>query len=142
MDGTIADLYNVQDWLIKLQASDPTPYIQAEPIYNMQKMRRILLDLKRQGWQVIVTTWLCKDSSKAYKESVRRAKREWLERHNFPYDRLHMVKYGRTKADSTRDLQGYQILFDDNIKVRQGWTLGDTVDAEKINILEYLKNLA
>ena len=29
MDGTLADLYGVENWLEKLRASDPSPYAEA-----------------------------------------------------------------------------------------------------------------
>ena len=32
MDGTIADLYGVENWLPMLRAYDPTPYRTAKPI--------------------------------------------------------------------------------------------------------------
>jgi hypothetical protein len=48
-----------------------------------------------------------------------------------------MVKYGTTKANCTRKLGGFQILVDDNEKVRKGWTLGATIDANN-NILDSL----
>ena len=52
-----------------------------------------------------------------------------------------MVKYGTTKANCTRHISGFQILVDDNEKVRKGWTLGDTINANE-NTLEKLINLA
>jgi hypothetical protein len=68
------------------------------------------------------------------------AKLEWLEMHNFPFDEVHMVKYGTTKANCTRHYGGFQILVDDNEKVRKGWTLGDTINANE-NILKELEKL-
>jgi hypothetical protein len=68
---------------------------------------------------------------------VRKAKREWLERYNFPFDEIHLVAYGTTKANCTRKKGGYQILIDDNAKVRNGWNLGSTINANE-NILEKL----
>ena len=35
MDGTLADLYGVQDWLDYLIEEDETPYLIAEPMCNM-----------------------------------------------------------------------------------------------------------
>ena len=104
-------------------------------------MAEILNALKLLGYTIIVTTWLAKNSSKEYKKEVRQAKRDWLNRHNFPYDELHMVQYGTTKAVCTRHKQGYQILFDDNAKIRAGWHLGTTIDANNdiMPILELLK---
>ena len=140
MDGTIANLYGVNDWLEMLRAEDPTPYIIAEPMYNVNILNFILNQLKADGWKIVVTTWLAKGSIKHYDTLVREAKLAWLEEHNFPFDEVHMVKYGTTKANCTRKLGGFQILVDDNETVRKGWTLGATIDANE-NILEILEKL-
>ena len=39
MDGTIADLYAVNDWKNKLNSSNPTPYMEAEPMWDMADTR-------------------------------------------------------------------------------------------------------
>ena len=140
MDGTIADLYGVNNWLEDLRNENPRPYNVAEPIYDMDILNEILLFLKLQGWRIVVTTWLAKDSSKNYDNLVRESKLAWLEKYNFPYDEIHLVKYGTTKANCTRHLGGLQILVDDNENVRNGWHLGGTVDANK-NIISALLNL-
>jgi len=140
MDGTIADLYGVDGWLEMLRAENEKPYEVAKPMYNMEVLNAILDVLKLQGWEVVVTTWLSKGSTKAYDTKVRKAKLDWLAKYNFPYDSIHLVKYGTTKANCTRNLGGFQILVDDNKKVRDGWTLGDTVNANE-NILDALMKL-
>lgn len=140
MDGTIANLYGVDRWLDMLRAEDPTPYRIANPIYDIETLNALLRLLKRKGWRIVVTTWLAKGSTKHYDNLVRMAKLEWLEMHNFPFDEVHMVKYGTTKANCTRHYGGFQILIDDNEKVRKGWTLGDTINANE-NILVELEKL-
>ena len=35
MDGTIADLYGVENWLDYLIAEDTTPYTEAEPLLRL-----------------------------------------------------------------------------------------------------------
>ena len=140
MDGTIADLYGVEGWLADLRGENARPYKVASPMYDMSNLKEILLQFKRQGWRIVVTTWLSKGSTKAYDKKVREAKLAWLARYNFPYDEIHLVKYGTTKANCTRKYGGYQVLVDDNEKVRNGWRLGDTIDANK-NIIESLRNL-
>ena len=140
MDGTIANLYGVPNWLDMIRNEDETPYMIAEPMYDMTMLNVLLNMLKGQGWRIVVTTWLAKGSTKHYDNLVRMAKLEWLEYHMFPFDEVHMVKYGTTKANCTRKYGGFQILVDDNEKVRNGWTLGDTIDANE-NILEKLVKL-
>ena len=140
MDGTIANFYGVVGWLDYLKESNPTPYVVAEPLYDMEKLRIILEMLKVFGWRIVVTSWLAKGSSKEFDNEVRQAKLEWLDTFNFPYDEIHLIKYGTTKANCTRKLGGLQILVDDNEKVRNGWSLGKTINANK-DIIPYLLNL-
>ena len=121
MDGTIANLYGVENWLEMLHKENPTPYLIAEPMYDMNELVTLLYEFKALGWRVVVTSWLAMGSTKAYDKRVRCAKRIWLENYNFPFDEIHLVKYGTTKADCTRKLGGYQILIDDNEKIRNGW---------------------
>lgn len=140
MDGTIADFYGVANWLEYLQNEDTTPYEVALPLYDMAYLGALLIILKNQGWKVVITTWLAKDGTKEYNDRTRKAKLEWLEQYGFPYDEIHLVKYGTTKANCTRHIGGYQVLVDDNEKVRKGWKLGDTINANE-NILKKLEKL-
>lgn len=140
MDGTIADLYGVNGWLEDLRNENARPYLMAKPMYDTDILNIILRMLKAQGWKVVVTTWLAKDSTEYYKDLVRKAKLQWLAENNFPFDEIHLVQYGTTKANCTRKLGGYQILIDDNEQVRNGWHLGDTINANE-NILEKLVDL-
>ena len=141
MDGTIADFYGVQGWLEDIRNGNPRPYIVAKPLYNMDILISILNLLKLQDWEIVVTSWLAKESTKEFDELTRVAKKEWLEKYNFPFDEIHFVKYGTTKANCTRKKGGYQILVDDNEQVRNGWHLGSTINANENIIDELLKLL-
>lgn len=140
MDGTLVDFYGVKGWLEDLRNENTRPYRVAKPLYDMDTLNTIIGLLKVQGWKIVVTTWLAKDSTKLYDFQVRNAKIKWLKEHNFDYDEIHLVKYGTTKANCTRKLGGYQILVDDNEQVRKGWTLGATINANE-NIIEKLVDL-
>ena len=140
MDGTIADLYGVENWLEEIRNENPHPYEVAKPLYDMYALQMLLLSLKASGWRIVVTSWLAKYSSKEYDRLTRDAKIAWLEKYSFPYDEIHLVKYGTTKANCTRRLGGFQILVDDNAEVRQGWTLGRTINAKE-NIIDELIEL-
>ena len=142
MDGTIADLYGVPNWLEMLRAEDPTPYWKAKPLVDMARLRSICLALIADGWEIRIISWLSKDSSELYKNEVRRAKLAWLWYHNFPFTKCHLVAYGATKADSVRKAgEGAKILVDDNAQVRHGWHLGETIDASDPDWLDKLEAL-
>ena len=140
MDGTIADFYGVNGWLDYLIAEDTTPYEVARPLYDMVALAELLMALKNKGWRVVVTTWLAKGGTKEYNDRTRKAKLEWLAKYNFPYDEIHLVKYGTTKANCTRKIGGFQVLVDDNEKVRKGWNLGATINAN-YNIVKEIEKL-
>ena len=42
LDGTIANLYAVDSWLEKLRSEDASPYLDAEPMYDMAMMAEVL----------------------------------------------------------------------------------------------------
>lgn len=144
MDGTMADLYGVNGWLEMLREENPLPYEIAKPMWDMERLANILNGLRAIGVEQRIVTWLSMESSEQYKVETRNAKREWLDRFDFPYDHFHGVQYGATKADSVRKFLADDetaILIDDNGKVRKGWHLGETVDPTEINVVDFLENL-
>ena len=144
MDGTIADLYAVDNWLAKLRAEDETPYQEAKAMWDMTALAEVLMLAKANGIEIRIVTWLSMNSTEDYKDRVRQAKREWCEAVGFPYDVFHGVQYGATKADSVRRYLGEDetaILIDDNAKVRNGWHLGDTIDPTACDLIETLRQL-
>lgn len=144
MDGTIADLYAVDNWLPRLRAENADPYREALAMWNMIQLAEVLENLRMLGVEIRIITWLSKDSTEEYKESVREAKREWLMNQGFPFDAFHGVQYGATKADSVRRYLAEDetaMLIDDNAKVRNGWHLGETIDPTETDIIEFLSSL-
>lgn len=111
-------------------------------MWDMKALREVLLKLIDKGYEIRIISWLSKDSTEEYKTAVRKAKREWLEKYNFPADKCHFIAYGRTKADCIRRVaDAPAVLIDDNKKVRDGWHLGESIDPTKVNLLEVLSAL-
>ena len=138
MDGTIADLYGVENWLDYLIASDALPYEIAKPLIRLNALARILNRLQKQGYKVGVISWLAKNSNTAYDEKVTRAKKEWLKKHlaSVNFDEIHIVKYGTPKQTFAKTEN--DILFDDEEKNRNDWT-GKAFDVNEI--IEILKGI-
>jgi len=139
MDGTIADLYNVQDWLPRLRAEDPSPYLEAEPLVNLEKLAEVLRTFKSLGYTIGIITWLSLGSSEEYKRATRKAKAEWLSRIPFEFDEIHMVKYGTEKHLTPKVKRG--ILVDDNEEILRKWQAhgGLVIDAKVDNWLTHLQ---
>lgn len=117
MDGTIADLYNVDNWMEKLRKFDVSPYAEAQPMYDMDILATILNIYKGLGVKIKVVSWGSMTATREYNNDTRKVKQNWLDRHNFPYDELHVVKYGTPKVYFT-DKNGTSLLIDDSMEVR------------------------
>lgn len=121
MDGTIANLYGVEDWLPKLRAYDATPYRTARPLLHLSTLARYLNKLQRNGYKIGIVSWLSKNSNNEYDEAVISAKKEWLARHlaSVHFDEIAIVPYGVPKSRVIENADG--ILFDDEEKNRDEW---------------------
>ena len=70
MDGTIADLYAVDNWLPRLRAEDPSPYVEAAVMWNMGRLAEILTNLRALGVEIRIITWLSKESTEGFDASA------------------------------------------------------------------------
>lgn len=139
MDGTIADLYGVKNWLDYLINKDAFPYENANALLNLQALARVLHRLQRNGFRVEIISWLAKNSNESYDEAVTLAKMKWLSvhLHSVTFDAINIVSYGICK-DTFRHSEN-DILFDDEERNRNEWQ-GVSFGVE--NIIEVLKGLA
>ena len=138
MDGTIADLYGVENWLEMLIAHDETPYAIAKPIVNLSVLARLMNNVQRKGFEICIVSALAKDSTAEYDEKVRNAKIKWLANHlkSVHFDEIRFVPYWYTKNDVNT---GADVLFDDEERHLEKWT-GTAVHASKM--IETLKAIA
>lgn len=139
MDGTIADLYSVENWLPMLRAYDPSPYELAKPLVQLSTLAYMLNKLRAKGYRVGVISWGSKCSTPAYDAAVTAAKMAWLKRHlpSVDFDEIHVVPYGVPKQNFKRT--DADILFDDEERNRTNW--GDNAHTEA-EIFKILKSLA
>ena len=121
MDGTLANLYGVENWLERLRAYDASPYAEAEVLLNMQALAHRLNRLQENGYTIGIISWLSKESTTDYDTAATAMKMAWLEKHlrSVKWDEIHIVAYGKKKSKLAQVKDGY--LFDDNENVRREW---------------------
>ena len=121
MDGTIADLYGVTNWLEMLIAHDPAPYALAAPIIRLSALAKLLNALQRRGFQIGIVSALAKDSDPDYDEMVINAKVGWLTKHlpSVDFDEMRFLPYEGVKNQVNN---GNDILFDDEQRHHDAWT--------------------
>ena len=136
MDGTIADLYGVENWLPDIIARNTRPYEMAKGIGNLSLIARLLNKAQQNGHKVGIISWTAKNGCADYNMKVAIAKQKWLNRHlnSVQWDAIKNVEYGTNK----RNACGAGILFDDEEGNRKIWGAGAY---EPDKIVEVLKNL-
>lgn len=143
MDGTIADLYAVENWLHHLENGNTFPYEVARAMCNMAELRGNLLALRELGYTIGVISWTSIRGSKEYNRNVRKAKINWLRNQDLldAMDEIHIVKYGTPKHTIPKIRHG--ILIDDNKEVCNLWERygGVTVNPLETDICEFLRQI-
>ena len=140
MDGTIANLYNVEGWERKLNAEDASPYADASPLVDMVRLAAIIAELRSAGVTVGVISWGAMHGTTEYTRKVKRVKMEWCKCYGLQFDEFHVVKYGTPKHRVAKCKRS--ILVDDNSDVRKAWNNGNTIDAsDPAKMLETLQKV-
>ena len=140
MDGTLADLYSINNWVNRLESYDSSVYEEAEPLFDFRQLARILNKLQDKGVYIGIISWNSKCGDDEYHEAVKLAKKRWLAHHlpSVVWNEIHIVKYGTPKHFCCQDNKG--VLFDDNKGVRNLWNKRGTAYSEK-DIITVLKRL-
>ena len=130
MDGTIADLYGVENWLEMILAHDETPYAAAKPLVRMATLARLLNAKQRKGFKIGIVSALAKNSNQEYDERIINAKRKWLKKHlaSVKFDEIRFVPYAYRKNDVN---SGDDVLFDDEDRHLDAWT-GTAINAQNL----------
>lgn len=135
MDGTIANLYGVENWLGYIIAEETKPYAIAKPLVNMNALARVLNRLNRNGYTTNIVSWTAKNGTAEYNKAVAEVKKAWLKKHlaSVKFESIDIIPYGTNKAENRNG-----ILFDDEEPNRKAWD-GTAHNAD--NIIETLKAL-
>lgn len=135
MDGTIANLYGVENWLDYLINEETFPYEAAKPLVNLSLLARTIHKMEKRGYEFGIISWLSKNGSSDYNDAVTAAKLNWLNQHlpSVNWSKVYIVEYGTNKASFKND---NDILFDDEERNRDSWGQG-AFDVN--NIFEILK---
>lgn len=140
MDGTIADLYAVENWLPDLRSYKVRPYAEAAPLVPMRLFETALIMARQAGYELNIISWGSKESTPAYDDAVAFTKRKWLAEQlpDFKFDNVFVVPYGTPKSSLASG-----ILFDDEEKNRTEWEKVNGNTAYKPEeILDFLAKIA
>lgn len=121
MDGTVYDLYGVDNWLEKLENSDVSAYADGAPLVNLRELEKVCRALIEKGFEIGVITWLSKCGNEKFNRDTTLTKKMWVE-NNMPYvTKFTAQTYGTPKQKALDKSVKFAILVDDNADVRKMW---------------------
>ena len=141
MDGTIADLYAVENWLDALRSFSARPYAEAAPMMNFSALARQLNAAQRKGAKLVIISWASKCCDPVFHADICMAKRNWLAEHlpSVHWDEIHIVPHGTNKAEVCGVTGENFFLFDDEERNRDQWEELDGLAFNPSDIPEILK---
>ena len=117
MDGTIVNLYQMNNWLENLE-KEQLDFSLAAPIFNDNFINKII-ELKKIGFYIQIITWL-PPTSIEYQAMVSKQKLEWIRKYFPIIDAYYILPYGKNKA-SVCNKYDLNFLIDDNVEVVNSW---------------------
>ena len=142
MDGTIADLYAVENWLDALRSFSARPYTEAAPMMNFSALARQLNAAQRKGAKLVIISWASKCCDPVFHADIVMAKRNWLATHlpSVHWDEIHIVPYGTNKAEVCGVKGKNFFLFDDEERNQEDWEDLNGMAFNPSDITEILKH--
>ena len=115
MDGTIADLYGIENWLPRLRAEDGEIFKECAPLITEEEL---LARFPSEKYDIRILTMTPKDCSDAYHENVKAQKMEWLKIFFPSLTKQIYMRYGHNKNLKN---SMHAILIDDSEPIRNSW---------------------
>ena len=115
MDGTIADLYGIENWLSRLHASDENIFLECKPMISENDL---LKHFPEDKYTISILSMTPLGASEEYCANVTAQKNKWLDVH-FPKLTKRIYKaYGHNKNLKN---SANAILIDDSEPIRNSW---------------------
>lgn len=115
MDGTIADLYGIENWLDRLHNSDEKIFLECKPIISESELFRIFPE---NSFEIKILSMTPLGATPEYCANVAEQKNTWLDRYFPRITKRIYRKYGHNK-----NLKGSKnaILIDDSESIRESF---------------------
>lgn len=121
LDGTVYNLYGIENWEPKLRAENPDVFKEGDFIGNHEDFTDICGKLLKKGVQFGVITWLPMQASPEYELECTETKREWVKQYMPFVTEFTAQSYGVPKQNAIVKRAKTMYLLDDNAEVCEMW---------------------
>ena len=121
LDGTVYNLYKIENWLPSLRNEESGVFSQNQFIGDYREFLKEVYRLIDGGWSFGVITWLPMGASPEYEQVCWEEKEQWINE-NLPFvNEVNICSYGIPKQNSVQKRAKTMILIDDNREVCEMW---------------------
>lgn len=115
MDGTIANLYGIENWLPRLRNEDEIIFLECEPIISEEELFK---HFPKEKYEIRILSMTPLGATAEYCKNVEEQKNAWLDKY-FPSITKRIYKaYGHNKNLKNSE---NAILIDDSEPIRNSW---------------------
>ena len=133
LDGTVYDLYSVENWLEKLRSEDSSVFSEGDFIGDYNRFKTVCEKLVSVGVQFEVITWLPMQASEEYELECTEVKREWVKKFMPFVTEFTAQSYGIPKQNAIKKRAKTMYLLDDNREVCEMWKTDKMRKAINVN---------
>lgn len=121
LDGTVYNLYRIENWLPMLRNEENGVFSQDQFIGNYRDFLKEVYRLINGGWSFGVITWLPMGASPEYEQVCRKEKEQWINE-NLPFvNEVNICSYGIPKQNLIQKRAKIMVLIDDNREICEMW---------------------
>lgn len=115
MDGTIANLYAIDQWLTRLRNEDTTIFLECAQMITQEELFKIF---PQEQYEIVILTMTPMNCSKEYHNQVIDQKNAWLDKLFPQLTKRIFLKYGHNKNLKN---SANAILVDDSEPIRKSF---------------------
>ncbi len=144
LDGTVYDLYNVEDWLGKIQREEAGVFTEGDILFELDEFYSTIEEMLMNGIEFGVITWLPAGASKEYEEVCRKEKLEFINKYLPFVSEVSICSYGIPKQNLIKKRAAAMYLLDDNKDVCEMFNQAKNcvgINVEEGNLVQVLRNL-
>lgn len=121
LDGTVYNLYSVENWLEKLRNEQENVFSEGNFMCDYSEFIERIHFLLDYGYSFGIITWLPMQASPEYEEICRQEKVEWIKKYLPFVTEVNICSYGIPKQNCIQKRAKEMWLIDDNAEVCKMW---------------------
>ena len=121
LDGTVYNLYGVENWLEKLRSEQENVFTEGNFMCDYSEFMERIHFLLDYGYSFGIITWLPMQASPEYEEICRQEKIKWIKKYLPFVTEINICSYGIPKQNCIQKRAKEMWLIDDNAEVCKMW---------------------